>query len=96
MKQRWSLPRLGGAEAVRLTQLGVGWLLIAMAPVVGLLPGPGGVVVFAAGLALVLRASRWAKRRYVALKRRYPRIGRLSDRGLLRGVRPKGSGPAGN
>jgi hypothetical protein len=95
MKQRWSL-RLGGAEAARLTQLGIGWLLIALTPVVGVLPGPGGVVVFAAGLALVLRASLWAKRRYVALKRRFPRLGRLSDRGLLRGVRPKLPGRAGD
>ncbi len=96
MKQRRFLPRLGGAEAVRLTQLAVGWLLIALAPVVGVLPGPGGVLVFAAGLALVLRGSLWAKRRYVAFKRRFPRIGRLGDRGLLRGVRPKAPDSAGD
>ena len=80
-------PRFGGAEIARYTQLGVGWLLILMSPVVGVLPGPGGIIVFAAGLALLLRGSRWARRRYVMFKRRYPRLGRWSDRGLFRSVR---------
>ena len=35
---------------------------------VGAIPGPGGIFVFAAGLALVLKTSMWAKRRYVALQ----------------------------
>lgn len=61
-----------------------GWLLILLAPVVGLLPGPGGIFVFAAGAALVLETSAWAKRAYVRLKRRWPRIGAWTDRGLRR------------
>jgi hypothetical protein len=36
-------------------------LMIASIPV-GALPGPGGIFVFAAGLALVLKTSMWAKR----------------------------------
>ena len=62
----------------------IGWLLILLAPIVGLLPGPGGVFVVAAGLALVLETSPWAKRLYVRFKRRWPRIGLWTDRGLRR------------
>ncbi|HTK58022.1 MAG TPA: hypothetical protein VL336_03480 [Sphingomicrobium sp.] len=58
-------------------------LMIASIPV-GALPGPGGIFVFAAGLALVLRTSMWAKRRYVDLKRKQPKIGRWADWGLRR------------
>jgi hypothetical protein len=63
---------------------GAGWLLIALAPLVGLLPGPGGIFVFAAGAALVLQTSPWAKRLYVRAKRRWPRAGSLVDRALRR------------
>jgi len=70
-----------------MTQLVAGWLLIVAAPIVGILPGPGGILVFAAGLALVLRGSRWAKRRYVLFKRRFPKLGYWCDKGLLRGMR---------
>ncbi|HEY0316284.1 MAG TPA: hypothetical protein VGC28_08465 [Sphingomonas sp.] len=62
----------------------LGWLLILLAPVVGLLPGPGGILVAAAGFALVLQTSAWAKRAYVRFKRRWPRLGALVDRGLRR------------
>jgi hypothetical protein len=59
-------------------------LLILAAPAVGILPGPGGVIVFAAGLALVLKYSEWAKRRYVRFKRKHPKKGRWADWGLRR------------
>jgi hypothetical protein len=58
-------------------------LMIASIPV-GALPGPGGIFVFAAGLALVLKTSMWAKRRYVDFKRKQPKIGRWADWGLRR------------
>jgi hypothetical protein len=58
--------------------------LIILSPIVGALPGPGGVFVFAAGLGLMLKNSAWAKRRYVAFKRRWPRQGRWADWGLRR------------
>lgn len=70
--------------AVRIGFLSLGWVLIVASPVVGLLPGPGGIFVFAAGLGLVLRNSRWAKRRYVAFKRRWPKHGAVADWGLRR------------
>lgn len=65
--------------------MALGWLLIVLAPVVGVVPGPGGVFVFAAGVALLLRHSAWAKRRYVRLKRRWPWLGRHTDRVMRRG-----------
>lgn len=62
----------------------VGVLLLALAPVVGALPGPGGVFVFALGLAMVLKTSRWARRHYVRFKRWQPKAGRWTDWGLRR------------
>jgi len=62
----------------------LGWLLIVAAIPVGILPGPGGVFVFAAGLALVLETSPWAKRVYARIVRRWPRLGRWMDWGLRR------------
>ena len=57
--------------------------MIAAIPV-GALPGPGGVFVFAIGLAMVLKTSMWAKRRYVRFKRKQPKVGRWADWGLRR------------
>jgi hypothetical protein len=70
--------------ALRTAMLVAGVLLIVAAPVVGLLPGPGGIFVFAGGLILVLRASRWARLRWARLKRRFPRLGHLADRVMRR------------
>ena len=69
----------------RLLWLIVGWTLVVASPIVGILPGPGGIFIFAAGAALLLRHAPWAKRRYVRLKRRWPRVGRAADRALRRG-----------
>lgn len=55
-----------------------------VAPLAGLLPGPGGIVVFAIGLGLVLRNSLWAKRRYVDFKRRFPKPASWTDWGMRR------------
>lgn len=62
----------------------IGVLLILLSPVVGALPGPGGIFVLALGLAMVLRTSGWARRRYVAFKRWQPKAGRWTDWGLRR------------
>jgi hypothetical protein len=64
--------------------LAVGVLLMLAAIPVGALPGPGGIFVFAAGLALVLKTSMWAKRRYVRFKKWKPKAGRWTDWGLRR------------
>ena len=62
----------------------LGVILIILSPVAGVIPGPGGVFVFAIGLALVLKTSMWAKRRYVHFKRWQPKAGRWADWGLRR------------
>ncbi|MET0269090.1 MAG: hypothetical protein ABW173_01560 [Sphingomonas sp.] len=70
--------------AVRRALFVAGCLLVLVTPAIGVLPGPGGIFTFAAGMSLILRCSPWAKRRYVLLKRRWPRQGAWCDRGLRR------------
>jgi hypothetical protein len=65
-----------------LTVLGI--LIIILSPIIGAIPGPGGIFVFAAGLALVLQNAHWAKRAYARVKRRWPRFGHYADMGLRR------------
>jgi hypothetical protein len=69
---------------VEWTIFAIGILLMIAAIPVGALPGPGGIFVFAAGLALVLKTSMWAKRRYVVFKRWQPKAGGWLDWGLRR------------
>jgi hypothetical protein len=71
-------------EGWRLSMLVVGLLLLIVSPLVGALPGPGGIFVFAGGLTLLLRNSAWVRRRYVLFKRRWPRHGAWTDWGLRR------------
>jgi hypothetical protein len=61
-----------------------GALLIVVAPLVGIIPGPGGIFVFAAGLVLVLRNSLWAQKVFARTKRRWPRFGHYADKALRR------------
>lgn len=74
----------GRHPALRIAQLVLGIILIAGAVVVGPLPGPGGIFLFAGGLILILRNSRWAQVRWARLKRRWPRVGSLVDRTMRR------------
>ena len=69
---------------VRQLLVGVGFVLIALTPVVGPIPGPGGIIVFGAGLSLVLKYTGWAKRLYVRFKRAHPNKGRWTDWSLRR------------
>jgi hypothetical protein len=69
---------------VEWTLFVIGVILLLLSPVAGVIPGPGGVFVFAIGLALVLKTSMWAKRRYVHFKRWQPKAGRWADWGLRR------------
>ena len=62
----------------------VGVVLILLSPAAGIIPGPGGIFVFAIGLAMVLKTSMWAKRHYVRFKRWQPKAGRWADWGLRR------------
>ena len=77
-------------SVLRLIYLGLGWLLIVLTPIIGALPGPGGIFVFAAGAALLLKNSNWVKRLYARYSRRYPRHGRLADKVLRRPPAPRG------
>jgi len=62
----------------------VGVILMLLSPLAGAVPGPGGILVFALGLAMVLKTSMWAKRRYVRFKKSQPKAGRWIDWGLRR------------
>jgi hypothetical protein len=72
------------SRPVRTAMFMTGLLLIILSPLVGAIPGPGGVFVFAAGLTLALRNSDWAKRQYVRFKRWQPKAGGWADWGLRR------------
>jgi len=69
---------------VRHSLVALGFVLIAVTPLVGPIPGPGGIIVFGAGLSLILKYTGWAKRLYVRLKRRHPNKGRWADWSLRR------------
>jgi hypothetical protein len=69
---------------VEWTLFAAGVVLLIVSPLVGAIPGPGGIVIAGIGLALVLKTSMWAKRHYVRFKRWQPKAGRLTDRALRR------------
>ena len=69
----------------------IGVLLLVVSPLVGAIPGPGGIIVAGVGLALMLKTSMWARRYYVRFKRWRPTIfgrrltpGRWTDLALRR------------
>jgi hypothetical protein len=62
----------------------VGAFLLVISPIIGALPGPGGIIVAAIGLAMILKTSLWARRRYVRFKRWQPKIGNLADLAMRR------------
>jgi len=84
MNNRTNWQRWRRNPVVKHLLFALGWLLIVAAIPVGILPGPGGVFVFAAGLALVLETSPWAKRIYARAGKRWPRLGGWMDWGLRR------------
>jgi hypothetical protein len=69
---------------VEWTLFALGVVLLILSPLVGAIPGPGGIVIAGIGLALVLKTSMWAKRRYVRFKRWKPKAGRWTDWALRR------------
>jgi hypothetical protein len=82
IRQRWLA--LGHIPAVRTGLFLLGCLLLAITPLLGILPGPGGIITFGAGAGLVLKYSEWAKRKYVRFKRRHPNKGAWADWGMRR------------
>jgi len=71
--------------ALRIAQLAVGGLLIVGAALIGPIPGPGGIFLFAGGMVLILRNSRWAQRLFAKWKRRWPKTGHVVDLTMRRG-----------
>jgi hypothetical protein len=72
------------SNAVRYALILLGWLLIFGAIALGPLPGPGTLVLAPIGLALVLKNSLWAKKRYSRFAKQYPQYGRWADWALRR------------
>ena len=81
-RQQWR--RFIDHPVVEWAIFAVGVLLLILAPIVGALPGPGGIIVAGIGLAMVLKTSMWARRRYVKFKRWQPKAGRWTDWALRR------------
>jgi hypothetical protein len=69
---------------VRQSLVVFGFILVAITPLIGPIPGPGGIITFGAGLSLILKYTGWAKRLYVRFKRRHPNKGRWTDWSLRR------------
>jgi len=69
---------------IRTALVVLGFVIMLASPLVGIIPGPGGILVFALGLVLVLRNATWARRHFARLKRRWPRFGHYSDLALRR------------
>ncbi len=63
---------------------GLGFVLLLISPLVGAIPGPGGIVVAGIGLAMILKTSMWARRHYVRFKRWQPKAGHWTDLALRR------------
>lgn len=81
------------SEIARIARLTAGVVLMIFGPILGLpTPGPLGFLLFAVGLALVLRNSGAARRRYVRISRRYPHVQRAVNFGLRRRQRAAGQG----
>jgi hypothetical protein len=84
MARRRQWRRFIDHPVVEWAMFGLGLVLLILSPLVGAIPGPGGVIVAGLGLALILKTSMWAKRRYVRFKRWKPKAGRWTDWALRR------------
>ena len=84
MFTRRRLAAIAHSKLMQTFMFMLGLLLMILAPLAGIIPGPGGIFVFAAGLALALKNSDWAKRQYVRFKKWQPKAGRWADWGLRR------------
>ncbi|MFZ4110747.1 MAG: hypothetical protein ACOYKQ_09795 [Polymorphobacter sp.] len=82
------------SQPFRVFQMILGFLLMAVGPLLlAPTPGPFGTIVFAFGLALILRNSPWARRRYVRYSRRDPRVQKMVNFGLRRKQKRKIAAP---
>lgn len=86
MSQPSPFRRFMRSPPMRIAQFTLGAILVVLGPAVlgPTTPGPFGTMAFAGGLVLMLRNSRWARRRYVVLKKRHPKFGRFAEVALRR------------
>jgi len=69
-----------------------GWLLIILGTIIGPIPGPWSIPLVALGSVMILRRSRWARRRFVRLSQRFPRLMGPIRRFITRGRAHPGAG----
>ncbi len=81
-REQWQ--RFIDSPIVEWALFACGVLLIIAGFAIAPLPGPGGIFLIAPGLALVLKTSVWARRRYVKFKRWQPKAGKWMDWALRR------------
>jgi hypothetical protein len=81
-REKWA--RFLDNPVVEWALFALGIVLLIVSPLVGVIPGPGGIVVAGLGLALILKTSMWAKRHYARFKRWQPKAGRWTDWALRR------------
>lgn len=79
MARRSLYQRLRQNAWVRTCLFALGCLFLILTPIIGILPGPGGLILLPLGLALVLQNSLWAKRVYGRFKRKHPRYAARAD-----------------
>lgn len=84
MAKRSLYQRLRSTAQVRLALFILGVVMMAISPIIGILPGPGFIILFPLGLMLCLQNSAWAKRIYVRFKWRHPRYAAWTDRVMRR------------
>jgi Putative transmembrane protein (PGPGW) len=70
--------------AFRYAMVILGWVLILGAVAIGPLPGPGPMILAPIGLAIILKNSLWAKKRYARFVRMYPEYGGWMDWAMRR------------
>ena len=71
-------------HARRIGLLVLGWVMIIISPIVGAIPGPGFIILFPIGLALVVKNSIFGKKLYVRFRNKFPQYNRWSDWALRR------------
>ncbi|MGL5840032.1 MAG: hypothetical protein ACRCY3_16185 [Sphingorhabdus sp.] len=76
--------KLSENPTFRWAMILLGWTLIILAPLIGWLPGPGGLILFPIGLALLIKNSRWAKRQYARHSKQHPEYGEWANWAMRR------------
>jgi hypothetical protein len=72
------------SNAYRMVMLWLGWLLVLGAPLLGPIPGPGALLILPIGLAIILKHSLWAKKRYARAARLHPQYANWANWAMRR------------